>query len=99
MITLFKKKLNPAWYQGNKNNSRHFEGWYFKIVDKDEHNVYAIIPGVFIDKEKTDSHSFIQIFNGSNNESYYFRFPIEYYEAGMDRYFFWLAASRKSEAR
>jgi tocopherol cyclase len=77
VINLLKKKLNPTWYQGIKNNSQHFEGWYFKIVDKDQHNLYAIIPGIFIDKNKTDSHSFIQIFNGLNNKTYYYRFPIE----------------------
>lgn len=71
-----RKKLNPSCYQGN-NNSQHFEGWYFKIVDKDQKNLYAIIPGIFIDKNKIDSHSFIQIFDGLNNKTYYNRFTIE----------------------
>ncbi|MBN2105474.1 hypothetical protein JW835_15655, partial [bacterium] len=62
MMNFLKRKLNPACYQGIRNNSQHFEGWYFKVVDKDQQNLYAIIPGVFIDKNKTNSHSFIQIF-------------------------------------
>jgi len=76
MLTSIKKKLNPPCYQGN-NNSQHFEGWYFKIVDKNKHNLFAIIPGIFIDKNQGDSHSFIQIFDGVNNKTYYNRFPNE----------------------
>jgi tocopherol cyclase len=80
MLKSIRKKLNPSCYQGN-NNSRHFEGWYFKIVDKDQQNLYAIIPGVFIDKNKNDSHSFIQIFDGTNNKTYYNRFPLEDFQS------------------
>lgn len=77
MLHSINKKLNPACYQGLNKNSQHFEGWYFKIVDKDQQNLYAIIPGIFIDKNKNDSHSFIQIFDGIKNKTYYNRFPIE----------------------
>lgn len=77
MINFLKKKLNPTCYQGINNHSQHFEGWYFKIIDKNERQLYAIIPGVFIDKNKFDSHSFIQIFDGVNNKSYYYKFPIK----------------------
>lgn len=80
MLNSIRKKLNPPCYQGN-NNSQHFEGWYFKLVDKDQQNFYAFIPGIFIDKNKTDSHSFIQIFNGVNNKTYYNRFPIEDFQS------------------
>ena len=76
MLNSLRKKLNPPCYQG-LNNSQHFEGWYFKIIDNTEKHLFAIIPGIFIDRNKTDSHSFIQIFNGANNQTYYFRFPVE----------------------
>ncbi|MBN1893568.1 hypothetical protein JW906_03690 [bacterium] len=81
VINPFKKKFNPAWYQGTKKDSRHFEGWYFKIIDQNQHHLYAVIPGIFIDKNKTDSHAFIQILNGSNNNTHYFRFPIEDFQS------------------
>jgi hypothetical protein len=58
MINFLRKILNPSCYQGAKKNSRHFEGWYFKLVDKSE------------------GHSFIQVFNGSNDEAHYFKFQI-----------------------
>ncbi|MBN2090073.1 hypothetical protein JW964_10675 [candidate division KSB1 bacterium] len=70
-----KKKLNPTCYQGANTHSQHFEGWYFKIVDKTERHLYAIIPGIFIDKNDASRHAFIQIFDGVNNKSYYFKFP------------------------
>jgi tocopherol cyclase len=76
LINFLKKKLNPSCYQGIGKNSQHFEGWYFKIIDKTEHYLYVIIPGVFIHKNNTDSHSFIQIFDGVKNEVHYFKFPI-----------------------
>ncbi len=41
----------------------YFEGWYFKIVDKTEDNIYAIIPGISFDKEG-NTQAFIQFFNG-----------------------------------
>ena len=77
MLNSIKKKLIPACYQGLNKKSQHFEGWYFKIIDNTEKHSYAIIPGIFIDRNKTDSHSFIQIFNGANNQTYYCRFPVE----------------------
>lgn len=76
MIKSLKKKLNPTCYQGNDNSSQHFEGWYFKIIDKNERSLFAIIPGIFIDKNNLESHSFIQIFDGVNDQSYYYKFPI-----------------------
>jgi tocopherol cyclase len=77
VFTFLKKKLNPCWYQGIKNNTQHFEGWYFKVIDKPQHNLLAIIPGVFIVKKGRNSHSFIQIFNGADNKTYFFKFPLE----------------------
>lgn len=77
MTNFLKKKLNPTCYQGSKNKSQHFEGWYFKIIDKNERHLYAIIPGIYISRNDFDSHSFIQIFDGDNNKSYYFKFPIK----------------------
>ena len=76
MINILKKKLNPTCYQGANTHSQHFEGWYFKIIDKTERYIYAIIPGIFIDKDDPSQHAFIQIFDGVNNKSYYYKFQI-----------------------
>lgn len=76
MLHTLKKRLNPACYQGQKRRSQHFEGWYFKIIDNSAHHLYAIIPGIFIAENKSDSHSFIQVFDGVTNISSYFKFPL-----------------------
>ena len=51
----------------------YFEGWYFKIVDKEEKNTFAIIPGISFE-EKNKGHSFIQFFDGKAVEMKYFEF-------------------------
>ncbi len=76
MISEFKKKLNPAWYQGEAND-RHFEGWYFKIIDASQNHAYAIIPGIFKSQNESENHAFIQIFDGIRNSSHYISFPAE----------------------
>ena len=43
----------------------YFEGWYFKIVDKEEKNIYAIIPGISFGNEE-NIQVFIQFFDGIN---------------------------------
>lgn len=64
------KKLNPAIYQGQGKKRHYFEGWYFKLVDRQEKNIYSIIPGVVLGKGTEDSHCFIQILDGKNNISH-----------------------------
>jgi len=81
LVNFLKKKLNPPWYQGKKNPAQHFEGWYFKIVDPSEQHIYAIIPGVFINKTHGHSHAFIQVFDGSTGEACYHKFPITEFRA------------------
>ena len=77
MIKLIKKKLNPTCYQGAENLSQHFEGWYFKIVDRTENFSYAIIPGICLHHDNSLRHAFIQIYDGLNNQSHYVKFPTD----------------------
>jgi tocopherol cyclase len=75
---LFRRFVNiwhPAIYQGTYRMKAHFEGWYFKLVDRDEKNIYAVIPGVSFDK-RGDAHCFIQLLNGKDAASKYFRYDI-----------------------
>jgi len=86
LINYLKKKLNPPYYQGTKKCSQHFEGWYYKIVDKSERHIYAVIPGVFINKTNQQSHSFIQVFDGGSRTISYNKFPIQDFHSS-DRLF------------
>jgi hypothetical protein len=33
-------------YQGKGSMKGYFEGWYYKIADKNEQNIGALIPGI-----------------------------------------------------
>lgn len=68
---MFKSILRPDLYHG-KTPWNQFEGWYFKLVDKNAKEVFCFIPGVFWGKSKKEAHSFIQVLEGSKvNYSYH----------------------------
>lgn len=62
---MIKSLINPDLYHGNNKKYNFFEGWYFKLVDKNMNNVISLIPGIYIGKSKENSHSFIQILQGN----------------------------------
>lgn len=70
-----KKLFNPEIFQGKNKSKKYFEGWYYKIVDKDESNSFAFIPGIAYDKNRK-GHSFVQIIDSINYRTEYFKFPI-----------------------
>jgi hypothetical protein len=74
MFNLFSRLKEPAIFQGNLNNKDYFEGWYFKQSSILSGDKLAIIPGISLTSE--DRHAFIQVFEGTENKSYYFRYPL-----------------------
>ena len=40
-----KEIFNPNLYHGTNKNNNFFEGWYYKIVDRNNYKL-AIIPGI-----------------------------------------------------
>lgn len=73
-------------YHGEKRNDNFFEGWFYKIVDKDEKNILAIIPGIFKSKEKSKAHSFIQILDGKSNLSYYIKYGVDEFSTKKNKF-------------
>ena len=67
-------KINPDLYHGKNKSNNFFEGWYFKIADAENKHPMAIIPGLFKGNNSDDSHSFIQVLNGSDVKYSYLRF-------------------------
>ena len=65
---------NPAIYHGQNKKAPFFEGWYYKIISRDQQHKFAIIPGIYIGKNK---YSFIQILDGNNGNSHFIKFPFE----------------------
>ncbi len=43
---LLNKLLNPEIFQGQYKKKNYFEGWYYKLIDSSQNNVWAIIPGI-----------------------------------------------------
>jgi len=69
---------NQEIFQGNLKKKRYFEGWYFKHVTSDTHQVYSFIPGISLNKN--DSHAFIQVINGHTGATEYISYPLEEFE-------------------
>lgn len=69
----FKKIWNPEWFQGNRQKENYFEGWYFKLLSADGSQRYALIPGISLGN---DPHSFVQVIDGKNGITDYYRFDI-----------------------
>lgn len=78
MYKLFKV-FNLEIFQGGNKRRNYFEGWYYKLVDQTQKNVYAIIPGVSFGHGKVN-HAFIQIFDAGNNITSYVKFNINQFE-------------------
>lgn len=66
-FTSLRNRLHATWhpdmYHGWGKQKNYFEGWYFKVVSKDERHAFAFIPGISFD-ENGKSHAFIQVLNG-----------------------------------
>lgn len=75
MIRAFRRKMNPACFQGGGRSGPYFEGWYFKLVTADGDRALAVIPGLFVDERGDGGHAFIQVFDGRSNRTHYIRFP------------------------
>jgi len=71
---MLKKILNPDLYHGEKKKKKFFEGWYYKITDKDNIHSYAFIPGIIKGNIVEEGYSFIQILNGDKHDFTYLKF-------------------------
>ncbi|MDY0235632.1 MAG: tocopherol cyclase family protein [Gudongella sp.] len=80
------KLFNPEVFQGKYKSKNYFEGWYYKLVDKNETNSFALIPGIAYDKDK-NVHAFIQLIDSLKYNTEYFRFAFDefnYDNEGLD---------------
>ena len=76
---------NPELYHGWGKKKRFFEGWYYKIVSKDEKSACAFIPGVAMD-QNGNKQAFIQILDGIKSTSEYIKFPFEEFRANPKKH-------------
>lgn len=85
-MSKWKKIQNPEIFQGNKQKKSYFEGWYFKNIDHKRKHIYAIIPGIALDKINNTSHSFIQFFDGKKGEYHYFKYEVDEFHASENKF-------------
>lgn len=64
---------HPTHFQGWGKQKKYFEGWYFKVLNKDASKAFAFIPGIAMN-EKGDKHAFVQVLDGKLKTSQYHRF-------------------------
>jgi tocopherol cyclase len=97
----FKKLKYPEYFQGNHRKDHYFEGWYYKLVNKDQSYTIAFIPGVSLVKD--DAHAFIQVFishrvdDDVNLKTFYFRFEMKDFSYGHDD--FWVKIGKNYFSR
>lgn len=78
MLNFIKTRMNPTWYHGHGKQAPFFEGWYFKLINANQDKRFAFIPGIFLNKESSKTHAFIQVLNGEKSTATYHRFPTFY---------------------
>jgi hypothetical protein len=72
--------FNPENYHGWGKQKSYFEGWYFKLISKDEKHAIAIIPGIAMDSSG-NKQSFIQFLDGKKLTAEYFKFEADDFTA------------------
>ena len=77
---------NPERFQGRGKRTNYFEGWYFKLVDRERESAMALIPGVSMGDTPGDRHAFVQFIDDRTGRVGYFRFPFEDFHAAKDRF-------------
>ncbi len=80
-----KSIFNPDMYHGWGIKNSYFEGWYFKLVNREANKIFAIIPGISIDSDGR-KHSFIQVLDGINNTAEYIRYRFEDFSASSSKF-------------
>lgn len=66
---------HPDQYHGWGKTRNFFEGWYFKLVNADESEALAFIPGISM-KANGEKHAFIQVMDGARRHSEYHQFHV-----------------------
>ncbi|MDW7652423.1 MAG: tocopherol cyclase family protein, partial [Bacillota bacterium] len=83
---MLRALFQPDLYHGHNKTHRFFEGWYFKLVDPSRRFVIAVIPGIFMGDTPAETHSFVQVINGTDISYNYELFPATSFRADKKRF-------------
>jgi tocopherol cyclase len=84
-LTRLRNLFHPERFQGWGEHRRYFEGWYFKIVNREGTEAFAIIPGIAMDGEGRQ-HSFVQVLDGKRKTARYHRFAKDDFSAAKNAF-------------
>ncbi len=74
---MLTNKLNALFhaeqYHGWGKTKRYFEGWYYKVLNADESQAFAFIPGIAMD-EHGKKQAFVQVLDGKKLTAAYHKF-------------------------
>jgi hypothetical protein len=76
-----RSTMTPEAYHGRGKRPPFFEGWYYKVVDRDQGHAFTFIPGVYLAAEAQRSHAFVQVMDGRSGTSEYVTYPVEEFQA------------------
>ncbi len=80
VFSRYKHIRHPEHYHGDRIKPPFFEGWYYKLVDKDKKTTLAIIPAIF--KAKNNPHASVQVLDSHSYKTIYCRYPLSAFSAG-----------------
>ena len=69
--------MRPLAFHGAGKSGPFFEGWYFKLVSADGVHRISVIPGIYLGKDHTDDHAFIQLIDGVSGHSDFYPFSLD----------------------
>ena len=85
LLRRFRALWHPNEYHGWGRTHRYFEGWYYKVVSRDERCAMAFIPGISMSAQG-EVHSFVQVMYGSECRSTYDRYQAAEFVPATDRF-------------
>lgn len=86
MFRRLRSIWKPEVYHGRPGREPYFEGWYFKSVAPGGKGVVAVIPGISLTGDASTSHAFIQVLDGVERRSDYYRFDVSEFSASPARF-------------
>jgi hypothetical protein len=78
--------LHPGIYHGRGVKAPFFEGWYFKLVDGARETAWAVIPGIYKDRDPALDQAFVMVLDGRSQQVTYHGYPVSDFAAARDAF-------------
>jgi len=77
---------HPEMFHGRGRRPNGFDGWYFKMVDPNERYVWALIPGIWMDRDPAKQYCFIQFLDGVTGRTTMHRYPASEFWSSREKF-------------